>query len=541
MSTTTTNNNNNGGNSNNSNNSDSKKHNKKKQWVERDYNYYKNAPDKKDDPNYRDRAKERRKQDGGGEGEDEEDNNIPVPVKSGLDYSLLKQKQQQQQNDDDGKSVGGKKVTTVVQCKSILANSIYSVLSNMTMSGSGMDLVYQQQQQKNKEVFQKGRMIYVYDLDPNFPSLIPTTILNSKEDCLPTKQMVSGKLDHSLLKKVIECYNPDTKVNIIKEKNYKQQQQQHDSDDSDNENKQNNSLNVILPSKDDDDSGSDIFSDAEEYVCEPTVSSTTNKGTRIPINDNEEADKKFDYFSSSKVEDDMMKEFNPIGKEGDEKEDGGGSEDGEIEGPSMPKVIDHQSDDDNQNTGPQLPPQYNDNNDNDEDEDNVGPSIPSNYQMNNSDDQDQDEEAYPDTDMNYDRPSPPPQDEDEDDEYTYPNTENNYEQHEKQQKIEMEKRYESDNDDDDSDTDDKVLPILDSNNETLKRKLMQEDTYGDVIPAYQGFDRERGEKPKHTIDEMYKFKKEQKKKKPKTLASDIHNVNSILKKNYGDKYDLFKK
>ncbi|KAF2074278.1 hypothetical protein CYY_004411 [Polysphondylium violaceum] len=515
-----------------SNNNNDRNSKKKKKWVERDYNYYKNAPDKIDDPNYRDRAKERRNQN--------EDDEGQSTKSSGLDFNLLKRDDSHlnSSNTSSSSSGGNKETKKTITCKSVLGNSIYNVLLSSATNSNQQ----QQQHQKNKELFQKGRMIYVYELDPNFPSLIPTTILNSKEDCPPIKHVISGKLDTSILKKVIESYNPDKTVNIIKEKN--------NSDDSHNENNSpsnnnnnNNSLNILLPTNnDDDDSGSDIFSDAEEYVCD--VVSKVNK--QMPIDDNEEADKKFDYFSKSNTgvdskEDEMMKEFNPIGKEGDEKEDG---EDGEIEGPSMPP----HDDQDDEIEGPSMPPQDDQDDeiegpsmpqdnasDQDEDQD-IGPSIPQHMYINNNEDQ-EDEEAYPDTDMNYERPNNEEEEQEENsqDEYEYPNTEDNFNQHEEKQKIEMEKRYQ---DNSDSDSDD--LPIIDTNNESLKRKLLeQQDSYGDVIPSYQGFDRERGEKPQHTIDEMYKFKKEPKKKRSKTIDGEMHKVNSMLKKNYGDKYDLF--
>ncbi|EGC28932.1 hypothetical protein DICPUDRAFT_85017 [Dictyostelium purpureum] len=129
-------------------------------------------------------------------------------------------------------------------------------------------------------------MLYLFDLDPVFPQLILTTIMNSKEDCPKVKETISGRLDTNILKRIIGFYHPEKEILIVKHKKV-----------------------VVIQKQDDSNSDSDIFSDAQDYVCEVNKSTTTTT--------TETQAKSHHYF---KNKEDYSDEFEPIGKEGDEND-----------------------------------------------------------------------------------------------------------------------------------------------------------------------------------------------------------------------------
>lgn len=42
------------------------------------------------------------------------------------------------------------------------------------------------------EMFQPGRMAFVFDMDPEFPQELPTTLIRSKDDCPAAQQSLAG-------------------------------------------------------------------------------------------------------------------------------------------------------------------------------------------------------------------------------------------------------------------------------------------------------------------------------------------------------------
>ncbi|EGC35972.1 hypothetical protein DICPUDRAFT_87612 [Dictyostelium purpureum] len=512
----------NNSNNNSSSNNNKKNNNNKTKWLDRDYEYYQNAPEKKNDPNYLDRARERRTQN-----TDEGQNQI----KKGLDFELLqntKEKlnldnKQNQHHQKDQKYQSEIDKIKNLKHKTQLGSSMIKTLANITADKSN-DIKKKQQIKNNKEIFQTNRMLYLFDLDPVFPQLIPTTIMNSKEDCPKVKETISGRLDTNILKRIIGFYHPEKEIQIVKQSINGNGGIGDDSifsdSDKDEKEKENSKKVVVIQKQDDSDSDSDIFSDAEDYVCEVNKSTTTTT--------TETQAKSHHYF---KNKEDYSDEFKPIGKEGDEND-----HNDIYDVPRPPQLYDEEEEEDEYtypNTDDNYNKQYAD-----QDEEGVYdiPRPP----------QEDDEEGETIIERNQPMQNDDDDDDDQEDEYAYPNTDENYEQHEKDYMQEQERRL---NESSSSDEENDIIS-LDTNNEKLKRKLM--DTYGDddIYPQFEGFERERGEKI--NIDEMYKFKKpnsnkdsqrsDEQKKKQK-LNKDMNRINQIMKKNSKESgtkhYDLF--
>ncbi|KYQ89638.1 prespore-specific protein [Tieghemostelium lacteum] len=240
---------------------------------------------------YRDRAKERRTGNA-----DEENKRFEIVKKSeNVDRDDTKDNNEISQDDKQKKvMVTDKPSKKTVECKSDMAKAIYQILSHKDYNTESFYYTKLQRQQ-NKELFQRGRTLYAFDLDPHFNQLLPSTITNSKDDSVVIKPTMTVRLDSVLLRKLSNYYSPGSQpceeIQSGGNKDSRNSTSIYSSDEDDN---------VNIKSKVDEDSDN-IYSDVEEYQCDMKPKDRKNSEVK--------STKYFKSTSSDEESYDMSKEF----------------------------------------------------------------------------------------------------------------------------------------------------------------------------------------------------------------------------------------